>query len=207
MHENAGLLFLRHARESFRSGMRVLEIGPDAVPSSFQKLVADDSIVWETLDVLHEGRWVAAEALTYCVDHPTDLLGVPSERYDVVLSCQVIEHVKRPWRWLREQARVCKVGGTVITIGPISWPFHQPPADCWRVYPEGLRALYEDAGLDVRLVTMDALEPRRPQIGRRWWLGKQTVKAFLGREPHLDPLVPDLVPVVDSLAIGIRRPA
>jgi hypothetical protein len=37
----------------------------------------------------------------------------------------------------------------VITIAPVSWPYHEAPVDCWRMYPDGLCALYEDAGLEV----------------------------------------------------------
>jgi SAM-dependent methyltransferase len=80
--------------------------------------------------------------------------------YDVVLSGQVLEHVKKPWRWLPELARVCRPGGHVVTISPVSWPYHEAPVDCWRIYPEGTKALYEEAGLNVLLAHWETLEPR-----------------------------------------------
>jgi hypothetical protein len=50
------------------------------------------------------------------------------------------------------------VGGLVITINPVSWPFHTAPFDCWRIYPEGMKALYEDSGLEVLLSEWESLE-------------------------------------------------
>jgi SAM-dependent methyltransferase len=78
--------------------------------------------------------------------------------YDIVLSGQVLEHVRKPWVWIKEVARVCRAGGFVITINPVSWPRHDAPIDCWRAYPEGMKALYEDAGLEVVTSVVDALE-------------------------------------------------
>lgn len=44
--------------------------------------------------------------------------------------------------------------------------------DCWRIYPEGMRALSDDAGLDVELsewgsLEMQRLEKRIPQRIRK----------------------------------------
>jgi len=131
--------------------MRVLEIGPEAIPSTYQKTVADDSILWHTLDMGN------APSLTYRASSEYEF-PVESESYDIVLSGQVIEHVRKIWRWMNELARVCKNGGLVVTINPVSWPYHEAPIDCWRMYPEGMRALYEDASLRVRLSHWESLE-------------------------------------------------
>lgn len=132
--------------------MSVLEIGPDAVPSTYQRIVADGSIVWHTLDI-REDRG----PLTYCAGSEYDF-PVESNSYDIVLSGQVLEHVRQVWTWMRELARVCKVGGLVITISPVSWPYHEAPIDCWRVFPEGMKALCDYASLSVRLSRWESLE-------------------------------------------------
>jgi hypothetical protein len=75
-----------------------------------------------------------------------------------VISGQVIEHVPKIWRWMREITRITRPGGVVITIAPISWPYHEVPFDCWRIYPAGLCALYEDSGLDVAVATWGSIE-------------------------------------------------
>jgi hypothetical protein len=59
---------------------------------------------------------------------------------------------------MSEVQKVTRHGGVVITIAPVSWPYHEAPYDCWRIYPEGLRALYEDAGLNVALAEWGSIE-------------------------------------------------
>jgi len=45
-----------------------------------------------------------------------------------------------------------------ITINPVSWPYHEAPVDCWRIFPLGMEALAEEAGLSVELCLFDSLE-------------------------------------------------
>lgn len=151
MHKNSKLLFEKYAKEYFHPGMSVLEIGPDRFPSTFCSIVADSSVTWETLDIHQNPK------LTYTAVSEYNF-PIPDNKYDIVLSGQVIEHVRKIWVWIKEVSRVCKVGGHVITINPVSWPYHEAPIDCWRTYPEGMRALYEDASLEVILSEWESLE-------------------------------------------------
>ena len=153
MHTNSKLLFLKYARKYFRPGTKVLEIGPDAVPSTYQRAVGDTSIAWHTIDLQKD------PSLTYCASSEYEF-PLESGTYDIVLSGQVIEHVRQIWVWIRELARVCKEGGLVVTVNPVSWPYHDSPGvpDCWRAFPEGMRTLYEYASLRVRLSHWESLE-------------------------------------------------
>jgi hypothetical protein len=63
----------------------------------------------------------------------------------------------------------------VITINPVSWHYHEAPVDCWRIYPEGMKALADDAGLEVLLSTWESVEfdrmsflPRRVRDEKRF---------------------------------------
>ena len=152
MHENCRLLFEQYAREHFTPGKRILEIGPEAEESAFKKLVGWESLLWETVDIRLTGH-----RLTHLAPNEYSF-PIPDNCYDIVLSANVLEHVRKIWVWIREVARVCKGGGLVITINPVSWPYHEAPYDCWRAYPEGMRALYEDAGLSVIHSVFDSLE-------------------------------------------------
>ena len=59
-----------------------------------------------------------------------------------------------------------KPGGHVVTIAPVSWEYHEDPVDCWRIYPEGMKALCEDAGLKVITCEWETLGvPRLRKIG------------------------------------------
>lgn len=204
MHDNSQRIFLEFARSYFAPGQRVLEIGPDDSPSTYRRLIDVTPLRWETLDLAADTTIVPGRALDHLTSSEIEF-PLASDQFDIVLSGQVIEHVRRPWRWLPECARVCKPGGWVITICPVSWPYHEAPIDCWRMYPEGLRALYEDAGLVIEQVTTASLAPMPSLLRHRWFLAKQAVKALCGREPFLAPLAVDARPVVDSVAIG-RKP-
>ena len=68
------------------------------------------------------------------------------------------EHVRKTWVWIKETARVCETSGTVITIDPVSWPHYEAPMDCWRAFPEGMKAPYAEAELEVLGSVWESLE-------------------------------------------------
>lgn len=152
MHTNSKLLFEKHVKPILNDGMRILEIGPDSFPSTLQRLSGNLKVAcWDTLDIYGNPN------LTYQSSQEYEFK-IQSDSYDVVLSAQVIEHVKKPWMWFPELARVTKPGGLVITIAPISYPFHEAPVDCWRIYPDGMKALFEEAGLISIFSCWESLE-------------------------------------------------
>lgn len=151
MHSNSRLLFDKYAKGYFQNDMRVLEIGPDKFPSIYQTIINNSSIVWDTVDMYESPHltYVAKEEYSYPIQ---------DNYYDIIISGQVLEHVRKVWVWIKELARICKDGGVVIIINPVSWPYHAEPVDCFRVYPEGMRALYEEAGLKVTMSICESLE-------------------------------------------------
>ena len=156
MHKNSELLFQKYSAPVFKEGMKVLEIGPNGNPSTFQTLVASNARVeWETLDLTGDKKPTHVAENEY-------QFNLQDNTYDIVLSGQVIEHVKKVWIWVKELARICKPGGRVITIAPLSWPYHEFPVDCWRFYPEAMRTLYEEAGLKMEVCTCETLELGTP---------------------------------------------
>ncbi len=150
MHGNSRRLFKRYAKQYFRPNTRILEIGPGTPPSWIQEMVGDPTILWETagIDNTHPVTYVGSE---YSFPIEPDVA-------DVVIAANVLEHVRKPWVWIKELARICKPGGFVITVNPVSWPYHEHPIDCWRAYPEGMKALYEEASLKVILSRCESLE-------------------------------------------------
>lgn len=200
MHRNSCLLFKRYASAHIRPGDRVLEVGPDESPSSYRRLTDIDVACWDSVDF--PGR----VPVTYELAEPYSF-PIPDESYDVVLSGQVIEHVPKIWRWMPELARVTRPGGHIITVAPVSWPYHEAPHDCWRIYPAGLSALYEDIGLEVLVaewgsVELEPLQRRVPQSLRRRPLWQQLSTLFLLLHNHVG------VPTqgaFDTVAVG-RKP-
>ncbi|HEY3068484.1 MAG TPA: methyltransferase domain-containing protein [Methylomirabilota bacterium] len=152
MHGNTRLLFDRYAKEYFRPGLHVLEVGPD-YPSTLQAMASVPDSHWHTVDLADAGGRGPTHRARDEYTFP-----IADETYDIVVAANVLEHVRKVWVWIKEVARVCKPGGHVILINPASWPYHEFPVDCWRAYPEGMKALYEEAGLGVLLNRCEALE-------------------------------------------------
>ena len=151
MHTNSKLLFQNYSLEFFKKESIVLEIGPDAFPSSYRRLIANETSRWDTLDIM------ANPQLTYSSTEENKF-PMPDNTYDVVLAGNVLEHVRKPWLWLKEVRRVCKPGGRVVLITPISWPYHAAPIDCWRIYPDGMKSLLEESGLKTELCLFESRE-------------------------------------------------
>ena len=107
MHKNVKLLFDKHAASRFTPDSTVLEIGPNAIPSDFQKLIETPCKSWETID-LDRGFTIP---LTY-VTHDEYKFPIPDNSFDIVFSSSVIEHVQKIWRWMPELGSSHKARGT-----------------------------------------------------------------------------------------------
>lgn len=89
-----------------------------------------------------------------------------SAAFDVVVSTEMLEHDRKPWRTAAEMVRVLRRGGRLLATARGfdeggAFPFHNPP-DRWRFSEDGMRALLEDAGAAAVEVLRD------PQV-RGWF--------------------------------------
>ena len=66
---------------------------------------------------------------------------IPDNYYDVLISGQTFEHIEFPWLTIKEIYRVLKPNGLCCIIVPSKGPEHKAPVDCWRIYPDGIKAL------------------------------------------------------------------
>lgn len=181
MHQNSLGLFKKHLLPVLPSGARVLEVGGGRGTEHYRRAAdeAGKNLTWTYCDVSNAEVKDGALPMDgpysiQCADH----------LFPVVLSGQVIEHVRKPWLWVPELARVCRRGGLVCLLSPISWGYHRAPVDCWRIWPEGMRSLFDEAGLEEVLLTYEAL-------------GKDTAREQRGQ---INP-----GPVLDLVSIG-RKP-
>ena len=76
--------------------------------------------------------------------------------YDVVISGQVMEHVARPWEWLATLAR--RYNSYICIIAPNTFKEHRYPLDCYRFWPDGMRALFEYAGIVPLEIRRDGID-------------------------------------------------
>lgn len=73
---------------------------------------------------------------------------VPSNSADVIMSGSVFEHVPFFWASILEMTRILKPGGFIFMSLPSRGHKHTT-MDCWRFYPDGLRAVASAAKLTL----------------------------------------------------------
>ena len=124
--------------ERYRPTGAVLDVGSRDVNGSYRELFDDytgaDLVPGKNVDIVLEDpyRWQIRDTF-----------------YDVVISGQCLEHVEDTVAWIKEVGRVVKRGGLVCIIAPASGVgFHRHPIDCWRVYPDGMKWLLRQGGLE-----------------------------------------------------------
>lgn len=73
---------------------------------------------------------------------------VPSRSQDIVMAGQVFEHIPFPFASILEIARVLRPGGHLFLTVP-SRGHHHSTYDCWRFYPDSMRAFAAFAELEL----------------------------------------------------------
>jgi len=79
-------------------------------------------------------------------------LPFPDSTFDLVLSQEVLEHVRNPFSAMCEMKRVLKRGGVLYCQVPFIIGYHPGPTDFWRFTKEGVAELVEQAGLTCQEV-------------------------------------------------------
>lgn len=123
--------------------LRILDLGSQDVNGSYRSLFADPAWRYIGLD-MEAGKNVDVVLRT-----PYTWKEVKSNSADVVISGQAFEHIEYVWITMLEIARVLKQGGICCILAPSSGPEHRFPMDCWRFYPDGMKALAKFAQLEA----------------------------------------------------------
>lgn len=84
-----------------------------------------------------------------CLSDPHNWREIPSKVADIIISGQAFEHMTNIWAVMLEVNRILKPGGLCCIVVPSSGFEHRYPVDCWRFYPDGLRALASFGNLEV----------------------------------------------------------
>lgn len=75
--------------------------------------------------------------------------------YDVVISGQAMEHIARPWEWMKSITPYFTK--YICVIAPHTWPEHRNAQinDYYRYMPDGMRELFNYAGIAEIEIIMD----------------------------------------------------
>lgn len=84
-----------------------------------------------------------------CNGENVDIVGFHNikDKYDVLISGQVMEHVKRPWEWLKLLTEYFTK--YICIIAPNTSKEHKYPIDTYRYFPDGMKDLFEYANVTI----------------------------------------------------------
>ncbi|BBB32367.1 conserved hypothetical protein [Thermotomaculum hydrothermale] len=77
------------------------------------------------------------------------LLPFKDNSFDFVICVVVFEHLKNPFKAMRELSRVLKKNGKMFAVFPFMWELHQRPYDFFRYSEYGFKQMAEDVELSV----------------------------------------------------------
>ena len=86
----------------------------------------------------------------------SDIQNIPvvSQRYDVIICTQVLEHVTNPQKVFNELSRILKPGGTLHLTTNFIFPIHGAPYDFFRFTNYGLYYLSDESGFtDIQITS------------------------------------------------------
>jgi len=142
---NCILFGARNLSDEEIRGRQILEVGSRDVNGSLrsfiesrqpEKYIGVDIAEGPGVDVICEGEKL--------------LDRFEEESFDIVISTELLEHV-RDWRIVISNIkRVCKAGGIIlITTRSIGFPFHGYPHDYWRYEPKDMEEIFSDCEIQV----------------------------------------------------------
>jgi hypothetical protein len=145
MHPSVIDFLRRNVQSSDILGKSVLEVGSYNVNGSPR----------EVIEPLRPGSYIGVDAQSGpCVDKVVaadDLVKeFGEERFDVVVSTEMLEHV-RYWRRIVTQMKaVVKIGGLlVVTTRSPGFPYHAYPEDHWRFTKDHFLSIFQDMAILV----------------------------------------------------------
>lgn len=142
-YENMRRFVENHLAGQRGAPLAIADIGSQDVNGSYQPLFDDEGWSYTGVDMAPGRNVDVVLADIYAWDE------LETGAFDVVVSGQAFEHIEYFWLTMLEVARIMRPGGVCCLVAPSSGFEHRYPVDCWRFYPDGMRALARYAGLEV----------------------------------------------------------
>jgi SAM-dependent methyltransferase len=137
-----------------------------------------------------KSRWRSYESVHYPeFDLNYDI--VSHNKFDVIFTEQVLEHVRYPYRSIRNIHRMLRQSGWFVTTTPFLIQIHGGKMDYTRWTSEGLKYLLEEGGFDIQNINVGQWGNRECAIadfngcaeGRGWQVYDEN-KHSLENEPN-----------------------
>lgn len=139
--------------------LRIADVGAQDVCGCVRPLFSNPAWTYLGLDMC------AGKNVDVVLPSENEWTNIETGHFDVVVSISTLEHTRLPWLFMKEIARIVRPGGLVCINAPYQWNYHAYPIDCWRVFPDGLRAVMEWVGLTVLETHMFPPPPTTAQNG------------------------------------------
>ncbi len=132
-------------REEEVRGNKVLEVGSCDVNGSLRPFIESrDPEIYVGVDVVN------GPGVDVICDGENLLDKFQEETFDIVISTELLEHVRNWAKVVSNIKKVCKPGGIIlITTRSIGFPFHGYPYDFWRYELEDMEAIFSDCEIQV----------------------------------------------------------
>ena len=136
--DEASMRLMTSFRDNYLSDMKgasILDVGSRRV----RRQTLDYSQIFK-LDYEYTGMDIVRGA-------NVDIVGYTNitKQYDVVISGNVMEHVERPWEWLKDLTYYFTK--YICIMAPWQWREHKHPIDTFRYMPDGMRSLFRYADI------------------------------------------------------------
>ena len=155
MHDTSyakmGVFVAHYLPDHTEASLRVVDIGARSVLGHQTYRDLFNCLTWQFQGLDIE----AGPNVDIIVEDPYCWRTIESASFDVAISGQALEHVEFPWKTFAEVFRILRPGGLFCLIVPSSGKEHRYPVDCWRFYPDSMRALARDSGFAVVEVFTD----------------------------------------------------
>jgi len=137
MHQSSYLIMKRivSSQLSVKDNLNILDVGSMDVNGTYRDIFTPVAN-WK-----YSGLDIAPGNNVDIVSKDNYHWPILDNTYDVVISGQCMEHVPLFWGWIKEVARVTKLGGLIVIIAPWLAGQHRYPVDCWRILPDGMEFL------------------------------------------------------------------
>ena len=127
--------------------VRVLDIGSYNVNGCYRSLFNGFDCEYVGADI------EAGPNVDIVLKQPYCWMDIKNESFDFIISGNAFEHIEYPWLTMGQIKDKLKPGGYACILAPFNLSEHRYPKDCYRYYPDGMRALAEFVDLTVVDVT------------------------------------------------------